>query len=328
MTARAEEPVVITGAGAVTMLDGSALERLPAEVRSRAARTERVTQLALAAAGVALTSAGRATTDGPPHPRVGVVLGTGFGCFLTNADYQRRLATGGAAAASPRLFAATVSNAAAGEVGIAFRLGGPAVTLSAAGASGLAALAHAVGLLRRAAAEALLAGGVDAVGPPLERWLADGGLAPGRPVGEAAAMLVLESPAAAGARGATTLGHVLGCGTGFEPDVGDTAGGDGLAAAIRTALAEAALGADGVALVVSAAPPAMQALERAALARALDGARPATVTPKDALGETFGAAGPLGVLAALAEAPRGATALVLDVCSSGHVGAAVVRAAT
>ena len=50
------------------------------------------------------------------------------------------------------------------------------------------------------------------------------------------------------------------------------------------------------------------------------------VRPKDALGETFGAAGALGVLAALAEAPPGAALLVLDVCASGHVAALVARA--
>ena len=61
--------------------------------------------------------------------------------------------------------------------------------------------------------------------------------------------------------------------------------------------------------------------------RALGGVEPRTVVrPKDALGETFGAAGALGVLAALAEAPPGAALLVLDVCASGHVAALVARA--
>jgi len=314
--------VAITGAGAVTPPADGLLDRLPVSVRARAARAERITQLTLAAAGAALATAGLAATDGAPRPEVGVVLGTAFGCFLTNAAYQRRLAEGGPPAASPRLFAATVSNAAAGELGIAYRLGGPGITLSAGAASGLVALGHAIGLLRAGGASALVAGGVDAVGPALERWLAGGGLAPGRWPAEAAAMVVLETPAAAAARGAAALGDVVGFGAGFLPD---PTVGTGLAGAIRAALADASVDPGTIALVVAAAPPALRAMEAQALAGALGGARPLTVTPKDALGETFGAAGPLGVLAALAEAPPGGIALVLDVCATGHVAAALVR---
>ena len=315
--------IAITGAGAVTPPAEGLLDRMPVSVRARATRAERITQLTLAAAGTALGTAGLAITDGAPRPEIGVVLGTAFGCFLTNAGYQRRLAEGGPSAASPRLFAATVSNAAAGELGIAYRLGGPGITLSAGAASGLTALGHAIGILRAGGASALVAGGVDAVGPALERWLAEGGLQPGRPPAEAAAMVVLETVAAAASRGAAVLGDVVGFGAGFVPDV--TGSGAGLAGAIRAALADADADPHAIALVVAAAPPAMRALEAHALVDALSGARPPTVTPKDALGETFGAAGPLGVLAALAETPPGGTALVLDVCATGHVAAALVR---
>src|SRR5207244_11772102 len=136
---RMREAVAITGVGAVTSWD-VALASLPEGVRARATRAERVTQLVLLAAGRALVAAGLEATDGAPRPRLGVVLGTAFGCFLTNAAFERRLLEGGPAAASPRLFAATVSNAAAGELAIAYRLGGPSVTLTAGGASGLRAL--------------------------------------------------------------------------------------------------------------------------------------------------------------------------------------------
>src|SRR5262249_58423255 len=125
--------IAITGAAAVV---DDRLGALPETIRSRAARVERVTQLALAAAGHALAEAGLAVTDGPPRPRMGVALGTAFGCFVTNAAYQRRVAADGPKVASPRLFSATVSNAAAGEIGIGYRLGGPAVTLTAGGAAG------------------------------------------------------------------------------------------------------------------------------------------------------------------------------------------------
>jgi 3-oxoacyl-[acyl-carrier-protein] synthase II len=339
--------VAITGSGAVTPAGadpgrwlrgpsraaGSAvngdvpLASLPEAARTRAARAERVTQLVLAAGGTALASAGLDTTDGPPRPRYGTVLGTAFGCFLTNAAFQRRLAAGGPPAASPRLFAATVSNAAAGELSIAYRLGGPAVTLTAGAASGLTALAHAADVLRAGAADALVAGGMDALGEPIERWLADGGLAVGRPAAEAAGLLVVEPLATAHARGVCVLGTLDGCGLGFEPDPTGPEAGVGLGHAIGTALVEAGASAETIGLVVSAAPPPLARLEGRALGHALGARRPPVAQPKDVLGETFGAAGPLGLLAALAEAPPGAAALVLDVCASGHVAAVVVRGA-
>src|SRR5207244_11651182 len=104
--------------------------------------------------------------EGARRPRLGVVLGTAFGCFVTNGEYQRKLVQGGIAAASPRLFAATVSNAAAGELGIAYGLGGPSVTITAGAASGLVALAHAADMLRSERADALVAARGDAHGAP------------------------------------------------------------------------------------------------------------------------------------------------------------------
>ena len=337
-------PVAITGAGVVTPLGAApavwaraasgettagaiasiALDALPEPVKARAVRAERVTQLALAAAVNALAEAGLPERDAP-DPRLGVVLGTAFGCFLTNAEFEARFAEGGAAAASPRLFAATVSNAAAGELAIACRLGGPGITLTAGGAAGLVAIGHATDLLREGRADALVAGGVDALGDALARWLDDGALAVGRAASEAAALVVLEVEAAARARGAAVVGTIVGHATAFEPEPRAAGAGDGLAAAVEDALAEAGVAPGEVDAVVSAAPPGLSALEARALGRALGGARPRSLAPKDVFGETFGAAGPLGLLLALAGADRGSIVLVLDVCPSGHVAALVAR---
>jgi len=321
--------VLITAGHALAAVADVPLGHLPEAVQARAARSERITALTLAAAGAALAAA-RLVPDGStgPSPGIGVVLGTAFGCFLSNAAYQQRFAEGGAAAASPRIFAATVSNAAAGELAIAYRLGGPGVTLTAGAASGLAALGHASDLLRAGQADALVAGGVDALGAPLARWLADGGLAVGRPPAEAAVLLVLERPTFARERGAPALAIVLGHATGFEPAPSDADAGDALAGAVTVALEEANVRPADIAVVVSAAPPALSRLETRALATTLEPARPRIISPKDTYGETFGAAGPLGLLTALHEAPIGAPVLVLDVCASGHVAALVARGAS
>jgi len=318
--------VMITGGHALAAVTDVPLGHLPEAVQARAARSERITALTLAAAGAALAGA-RLVPDESAGPRsgVGVVLGTAFGCFLSNAAYQQRFMEGGPAAASPRIFAATVSNAAAGELAIAYRLAGPGVTLTAGAASGLAALGHASDLLRAGQAEALVAGGVDALGAPLARWLADGGLPAGRPPAEAAVFLVLEAPTFARARGAPALGIVLGHATGFEPAPSEEDAGEGLAGAVTAALEEADVRPADVAVVVSAAPPALARIEGRALATALGPDRPRIISPKDTYGETFGAAGPLGLLTALGEAPIGAPVLVLDVCASGHVAALVAQ---
>jgi 3-oxoacyl-[acyl-carrier-protein] synthase II len=319
--------VAISGAGTVEPGDGDArdvpLDRLPDAVHGRALRAERMTQLALAAAGPALATARLATCDGPPRPRLGIVLGTAFGCFLTNAEYQRRFAEGGPAAASPRLFAATVSNAAAGELAIAYRLGGPSITVSAGAASGLVALGHATDLIRGGRADALVAGGVDALGPAVLDWIRDGGLEPGRPAREGAAVLILEPPAAARARGCAVLGTIAGHAAGFEPRDGETLG---LAAAVAQALRDGGVAPAEIALHASGAAPARAEAEARAVQVALGGRAPRPLAPKAAFGETFGAAGPLALLAALAAAPRGAAVLVTEVCPSGHVAALIAHA--
>jgi 3-oxoacyl-[acyl-carrier-protein] synthase II len=334
------DPVAITGTGVVAPLGalpelwGRGLDRdarsisgpvreipldaLPEVVRARARRAERVTQLTLAAAGSALATAGLADAEGDARPRLGVVLGTAFGCFLTNAEYQEKLAQGGIAGASPRLFAATVSNAAAGELAIAYRLGGPAVTLTAGSASGLVALAHAGDMLRAERADALVAGGVDAHGAALDAWLRDAGFPPAT---EAAAILVLETPGSARERRAPVVGTLEGWACGFEPGAGRGRAGDGLAAAIERALADAGIGSRDVSVIASGGSP----VEEEALRRSFGASIARRIAPKATLGETFGAAGPLGVLAALAEASSGAIALVLDACRSGHVAALLAR---
>jgi 3-oxoacyl-[acyl-carrier-protein] synthase II len=311
-------PVAITGAGERLGTDDP-LAGLPEPVRARGQRAERVTALALGAVAAALRGAGLAALDGPPRPRLGIVLGTAFGCFLTNAAYQRRLAEGGPAAASPRLFAATVSNAAAGEVSIAYRLGGPALTVTAGGASGLLAVGEATDLLRAARADALVAGGMDAGGEALDRWCAAAGLAPARSFAGAAAVVVIERLAAVVARGARVLGTVEGHASAFEPDPTGPDAGRALGVAIARALADAGITPDDLCLFVPAAR------DGRALARALAGVLPRTSRSGATLGETFGAAGPVALLATLDALREGELGLVVDVCPTGHVGALVVR---
>jgi 3-oxoacyl-[acyl-carrier-protein] synthase II len=300
-------PIAITG-GHSARPDGAELpvRGVAAALRERIARVERLPALALLAAAGALEAAGLGAPGRDtrrPREEVGVVLGTAFGCFLTNAEYQRRFAAGGVPAASPRLFASTVSNAAAGEVAIAFGLAGPGITLTAGAASGTVALAHAAAALAGTApyVEALLAGGADAAGDALSAWIGAGGFAAG-PAADAATLLVLEPLAAARRRGASVRGTILGWAVGFEPvppRAGET--GAGLRAAVERALAQSGVAGRDVATVFASGSPS----GRAACALA--------------------AAGPHAVLEAVAAEPAGRVTLVVDACTSGHLAAMVVR---
>ena len=85
--------VAITGgSSAVTAPDASPADSLPAEWRERVARVERVSALALIAGFGACGRAGIRLGDGARRERAGIVLGTAFGCLLTNAEFQRRVA--------------------------------------------------------------------------------------------------------------------------------------------------------------------------------------------------------------------------------------------
>src|SRR5262249_24782675 len=234
------------------------------------------------------------------RPDFGITLGTAFGCFLTNAAYQRRVATDGTRVASPRLFAGTVSNAAAGEVGIGYRLGGPAVTLTAGAAAGLLAIGHAADAITSARARVILAGGVDATGPALARWLADGGLAVGEtPVCGAAEIGVLQSARARDGPGGGTPGKVrgygLGDGAGLTPPREDVGGG--VLAAVSQALDHARVRPVQLARVVLEGAPSAADPSQRALRAVLGGAVPAAARPSHDHVERFAAGGPIALLA-------------------------------
>ncbi len=125
-------------------------------------RLDRTGMFAMAAVSEAFSDAG-IVVQPEGDARTGVVLGTYSAGGQTSTEYLESLHRGGPSGAPALLFHSTVGNAAASLVAMERKLRGPNVTISQKEASGLAAIAGAVDLLRESRADAMVAGGVDAV---------------------------------------------------------------------------------------------------------------------------------------------------------------------
>lgn len=261
-----------SGVGPITLFDASEYEtRIAGEVkgfdpvalfgRKEARRMARLTQLALAAAGQALADAG--LSDGARDAaRTGVVIGSGMGALDPIHEAAATLATHGPGRVSPFFVPMMLADTPAAVVSIAHGLTGPNLAVYSACASGNNALGEAAAIIRRGAADVMLAGGTEACVLPLA--LAGFGVMgaisrrnddptrASRPfdagrdgfvVSEGAALLVLEERERALARGARVYGELLGYGSSADAYhitmPGET--GAGAAAAMAAALADASL---------------------------------------------------------------------------------------
>lgn len=258
-----------SGAAPITKFDASDLRvRFACEVkgfdagayisRKEARRFDLFTQFAVAAAQQAVDQAGLA--GGFPDPdRSGVVIGSGIGGMQTYEDNCRAFITQGPDRVSPFFVPMFISDMAAGLVSMRFGLKGPNFCTVSACASSSHAIGESFELIKRGAADLMLAGGSEAAitgltvtafanmkalstrndspetaSRPFDRdrdgfVLADGG-----------AVLVLESLEHAQARGATILGEILGYGLSGDAYhiTSPPPGGEGAQQAIRECLAD------------------------------------------------------------------------------------------
>jgi 3-oxoacyl-[acyl-carrier-protein] synthase II len=290
----------------------------------------------LSASFLAVDSAALAIGD-DESDRIGLSFGTGFGCLLTNAEYYEKVVAQGPSAASPRLFAYTVSSAAAGEVSIALGIRGPNITAHMGFAAGLGAVGYGVDLIQMGKADVVLAGGADVIGPPLLDTLREMELlkdhaqaqpfrdaVPGVCPSEGAAVFVLERAERARARGARVWGRIDGYAAGFEPTLTRREPDrSGLVATMQRALRAAGHQPEEVRIVMTSAHGTpIDRVERAAIEAVFGaGANVRIVSPKACLGETFGASGALALCLAAADSGPGRDSVVLinSVCYSGAV---------
>jgi 3-oxoacyl-[acyl-carrier-protein] synthase II len=127
----------------------------PVETR----RLDRSHALAIGAAADALGRCGEL----PPTARRAVVCGIGLGAASTYEEQVSGLLERGVRGVSPLTIPMVMPSSVAAHLSLRFGFEGPCVTVSAACASGAAALGEGVELLRRGAADVVLAGGVDSL---------------------------------------------------------------------------------------------------------------------------------------------------------------------
>jgi 3-oxoacyl-[acyl-carrier-protein] synthase II len=229
----------------------------PRDVR----RLDRVIQLALVATAEAVRDAELqiATNDAA---RVGVIIGTGIGGLGTLLAQQQVLDEKGPRGVSP-FIANALPDVSAAQVAIALGARGPSMAIVSACASGGQAIGEATEMIRRGAADVMIAGGSEAVIVPLvmAAFGAMRALTPendkpeqackpfdrhrnGFVLSEGAAVLILEESEHALARGARPYAEVIGYASGNDAYhmAMPAEEGVGIARVMSVALADANIG--------------------------------------------------------------------------------------
>jgi 3-oxoacyl-[acyl-carrier-protein] synthase II len=297
-------------------------------------------RLALHDAGLKRDGAWTPTTRPWPE-RAGIVVSNAYGSLEAITELDRVAVLEDARYINPSRFPLTVSNSAAGYVSIWEDLRAANVSVSDGNCGALDAVACADVLLDQARADALLVGGAEAMSEALflafHRLGAMGssGDADGPFLGEGAAILTLERTSAATARGADILAEVVGYGTSFAAPEREGAlvhaTPVALEQAIALALGDAGIGAKDVDVVVSgvSGQRVFDEAELLAIERTLGG-EVAVFAPKRVLGETLGAGGAMGMVAAIAHLqarPQAAGAPVARTATAPQPSSACVRGA-
>ncbi len=230
-----------SGAGPITLFDAREHKtKFAAELKGfdpvalfgsrEARRMDRFTQLALAASIQAVEHSRLEITDSN-RDRIGVSIGSAIGGIGTLAEQVNLMRERGPDRVSPFLVPMMLADTGPGMVAIQLGLRGPNMAIVTACATGSNAIGEAAEVIRRGAADVVLAGGSEAAIVPIAMagmnvmgalsTRNDDPLRASRPfdrtrdgflMGEGAAVLVLESHEHARARGAAILAEITGYG--------------------------------------------------------------------------------------------------------------------
>ena len=292
----------------------------PVEVR----RLDRSHALALGAAADALSQCG----DLPDPARRAVVCGVGLGAAATYEEQASRLFERGIRGVSPLTIPMVMPSSVAAHLSLRFGFEGPCLTVSAACASGAAAIGEGVELLRRGAADIVLAGGVDSLVSygamccfmrldAMSRNVRCPDLA-SRPfdadrdgfvIGEGSGFVVLQRLVDVTASGPEPLGLVLGHASTADAHhlVAPSPGGDGAARCMTLALADAAVQACDVAHVNAHGTGTVlnDRAEAAALKTVFGDTCPPVTAVKGSTGHLIGGSGAVEAIVSLMSLQRG-----------------------
>jgi 3-oxoacyl-[acyl-carrier-protein] synthase II len=275
-------------------------------------RTDRYSQLALAAADEAMADAGFVIPEARAN-EVGVLMGVALGGLHSLEENHTTLLGKGPKRLSPMMVPMMLANTAPGLIAIRHGAGGPNYTLTSACASGAHAIGESASLIARGECSAVITGGAEAVLTELcvggfcaMHALSTRNSEPERAsrpfcrdrdgfvIAEAAAILILEELEAARRRGAPIYAEVRGYGktcdahhiTAPHPE------GRGVKQALLRALESGKVAADEIGHVNAHATstPAGDVGEAKAIREILGSSVPVTA-PKSMIGHTLGAAG-------------------------------------
>ncbi len=293
-------------------------------------RNDPFVRFAVAAATLAMRDSGLDITE-ENAARVGVLVGSGIGGTLTWERQNAVLVERGPSRVSPFFVPMLIVDMASGQVSIKTGARGPNSTVVTACATGSHAIGDAAEIIRRGAADAMIAGGTEAAVRPLAmagfgnmKALStrnDDYEHASRPfdkerdgfvIGEGAGVLVLEALEHAQARGARIYGEVAGYGMSGDayhitmpaPD------GRGMIACMQAAVADAGIELDAVDYInahgTSTGPN--DRTETASI-KAVFGEerarRKAISSTKSMMGHLLGAAGAVEAIASLLAMQRG-----------------------
>lgn len=280
---------------------------------------DRHSEFALASVSLALRNA-CLDPAGEDPARIGIVMGTAFGCLATMRLFYEGVVEKGPRLAKPVLFPHAYANTSISLAAIEFGIKGPHAAVTSGAAASAEALLYALDLIRSGRAEVVLAGGAEALSAVLfEGYLQAGLLAPqaggpelacpfdrragGMVLGEGAAMLALEEANHATRRGAKIYGELAGGSmTGVDFSCDANGGGEAVARAMAQAIADARTDSSEVGYICAAAngDPRLDGAEAGGILTFL-GNNNSTVpvsSIKSMIGETLGAGGALQTIAA------------------------------
>lgn len=255
-----------SGAAPITAFDASGHKtKFAAEVKGfdavamfgtrEARKMDRFTHFATAAAIEALEHSGLTIND-ENRDRVGILIGSGIGGVITIIEQYEAMRERGPDRVSPFLIPMMISDSAAGNLAIRIGARGPNMALATACASGTNALGEAAEMIRRGAADVMVAGASEAgiaaltmAGMNVMTALSTRNDEPERAsrpfdknrdgflMGEGAGVLILESLEYAQARGANILCEFTGYGTSDDAHHISAPAENGAGAAISMSLA-------------------------------------------------------------------------------------------